>query len=297
LSDKIRKPLLLVMILMTLLMVSCASNKNETEDPVVAQVGSEKLHASELKIMLEAKRATVPENKQYEITPEMVMDEWINGTLISQEAKNRGYDKDAEIQRKVDQYLNTLLVDKMWKEEVEKKVDSVSEQEVSDFYNAVKDTDYKSKYSQLRMSLLTVKGEAEATELAKRARAGEDFAKLVEQYSIRKDLGLDGDMGYSRQEELPKQLAEVAFKMQVGEVSDPIKFEVGYSIVKITGKVEPGEYMPLGEKEQKQLEDRVLLEKRKQYALDFLDELKKNTEVFKFLHKYQDAIEPEGTSK
>jgi hypothetical protein len=41
----------------------------------------------------------------------------------------------------------------------------------------------------------------------------------------------------------------------------------------------------------------VLLEKRKQYALDFIDQLKKNTEVFKFLHKYQDAIESGGESK
>jgi parvulin-like peptidyl-prolyl isomerase len=294
---KIASALLLVAAGLALLVLGCASTSSDTEDPVVAQVGSQKLHASELKVLLDERRATAPENKKYEVTPEMVMDEWINGELISQEAKNRGYDKDPDIQRKVDEYLTGLLVEKMWTEEVEKKVDSVSEQEVTDFYNSVKDTDYKSKYPQVRLSLLTVRGAAEAMELAQRARNGEDFAQLVAQYSIRKDLGLDGDMGYSRKEELPKKLAEVAFNMQVGEISDPIKFEVGYSIIKITGKVEPGEYMPLDDKERKQLEDRVLLEKRKQYALDFIDQLKKNTEVFKFLHKYQDAIESGGESK
>lgn len=272
-------------------LLGCTATKEDTDDPVVAQVAEEKLYASDLKMMVEGRKAMVQMSMQSDITPELVMDEWINATLIAQEAKRRGLDEDEEIQKLVDDYLKGLLGQKMWETEIEGKVDSVTEEEIMEFYEAVKETEYKSMYPKMRMSLLTVKGLAEAGDLVERARAGEDFAKLVEEYSIRKDLGLDGDMGYHRKEELPDKLSEVAFNMKVGEVSDPIKFEVGYSVVKITGNVEAGDYIPLGEKEKAQLYERTLFEKRKQYASEFLNELKKNTTVFKFLHKYQEAIE------
>ncbi len=272
-------------------LLGCAATKEDIEDPIVAQVGEEKLYASDLKMMVVGRKAMVQMSMQNDITPELVMDEWINATLIAQEAKRRGLDEDEEIQKLVDDYLKGLLGQKMWETEIEGKVDSVTEEEIMEFYEAVKETEYKSMYPKMRMSLLTVKGLAEAGGLVERARAGEDFAKLVEEHSIRKDLGLDGDMGYHRKEELPFKLSEVAFSMKVGEVSDPIKFEVGYSVVKITGKVEAGDYIPLGEKEKAQLYERTLFEKRKQYATEFLNELKKNTTVFKFLHKYQEAIE------
>jgi len=273
-------------------LISCGQVSENPDDPVVAQVGEEKLTASQLKAIVDARKAMVGPTSAKDVTPDLVMDEWINSTLIAQEGKKRGLDQDEEIQRLLDDYLKGLLVQKMWEVEIEEKVNSVTEEEIQAFYEAVKDSEYKSLYPKVRMSLLTVKGLAEALDLAKRARAGEDFSELVAKYSIRKDLGLDGDMGYHRQEELPEKL-RVAFGMQVGEVSDPIKFEIGYSIIKVTGQVEAGEYIPLTDKEKAQLYDRALQEKRVQYANEFINELKKNTKVYKFLHKYQEAIESE----
>ena len=68
---------------------------------------------------------------------------------------------------------------------------------------------------------------------------GADFAETAEKYSTCSSAKDGGDVGfYEKSGSLVEELDEVAFSMKVGEISEPVKTQFGYHIIKVTGKVE-----------------------------------------------------------
>lgn len=75
---------------------------------------------------------------------------------------------------------------------------------------------------------------AKAGEVMKRATAGEDFAKLAQQFS--QDPGSakqGGDLGLSDRKGWVPPFADAAFSMNVGEIRGPVKSQFGYHILKL----------------------------------------------------------------
>jgi peptidyl-prolyl cis-trans isomerase D len=78
-----------------------------------------------------------------------------------------------------------------------------------------------------------------AEEIYARAKAGEDFAKLAEQYSD--DPGSKaqgGELGWATRESYVKPFADALFEMKKGEISGPVKTQFGYHIIELED-VEP----------------------------------------------------------
>jgi len=78
---------------------------------------------------------------------------------------------------------------------------------------------------------------AKATE--ERIKKGEDFAKLATELSD--DPGSKangGDLSFFARGEMVPEFSDTAFKLKVGDVSDPVKSQFGYHIIKVTGKKE-----------------------------------------------------------
>lgn len=79
--------------------------------------------------------------------------------------------------------------------------------------------------------------ENKAKEIVIRAKNGEDFAKLANNFS--EDQGTaknGGDLGFFDKGKMVKAFDETAFSMKPGEVSDIVKTEYGYHIIKVTDK-------------------------------------------------------------
>src|ERR1019366_1896021 len=77
---------------------------------------------------------------------------------------------------------------------------------------------------------------AKAEQILTRARAGEDFAKLAQEFS--QDPGSarqGGDLGMSERKVWVAPFADAAFSMQVGEIRGPVKTQFGYHILKLDG--------------------------------------------------------------
>ena len=79
-------------------------------------------------------------------------------------------------------------------------------------------------------------------ELAAAVRDGEDFAELARVYSEGPSGPRGGDLGFFGRGAMAEAFEEVAFGLEVGEVSDPVKTQFGYHIIKVEDrKTENGE--------------------------------------------------------
>jgi len=77
----------------------------------------------------------------------------------------------------------------------------------------------------------------EVTRALAEVKKGTDFAELAKQKS--KDPGAaaeGGDLGYFGKEQMVPEFAAVAFKLDKGQVSDPVKTQFGWHIIKVEDK-------------------------------------------------------------
>jgi peptidyl-prolyl cis-trans isomerase C len=78
---------------------------------------------------------------------------------------------------------------------------------------------------------------AKAQDLEKRLKAGEDFGKLAGAESDDTQSALNGgDLGNFGHGKMVPSFDEVAFKMTAGQISDPVKSQFGYHIIKLESK-------------------------------------------------------------
>ncbi len=88
----------------------------------------------------------------------------------------------------------------------------------------------------VKCSHILVEKQSQALEIFERLKKGEKFGKLAKELSI--DSGSakkDGNLGYFTRGMMVKPFEEIAFKLQIGEISEPIKTEFGYHIIKRFG--------------------------------------------------------------
>ncbi len=88
----------------------------------------------------------------------------------------------------------------------------------------------------VKCSHILVKKQSEALEILEKIKKGEKFGKLARDVSIDTGSGKkDGNLGYFTKGMMVKPFEEAAFKLQIGETSEPIKTEFGYHIIKRLG--------------------------------------------------------------
>lgn len=78
----------------------------------------------------------------------------------------------------------------------------------------------------------------QAEELQKRARAGEDFTKLVREYSEDPAARVNnGEYQFARGDDVAPQIKMAAFSMTTNQISDVLESPMGYHIVKLLEKI------------------------------------------------------------
>ena len=85
----------------------------------------------------------------------------------------------------------------------------------------------------IKCSHILVAKQSESLAILERIKNGEKFGKLAKKFSI--DSGSakkDGSLGYFTKGMMVNPFEEAAFKLQIGEISQPIKTEFGYHIIK-----------------------------------------------------------------
>ncbi len=125
-------------------------------------------------------------------------------------------------------------------------------------YIEIPESELQKKYDEmspeLKASHILIKDEKTAKDVLQKVKAGEDFAKLAEEYS--EDPGSaanGGDLGYFGTGVMTKPFEEAAYALKVGEISDLVKSEFGYHIIKLTDKKEVKPFDEMKDEIRKQL--------------------------------------------
>tara|TARA_B100000749_G_scaffold8517_1_gene6971 strand:+ start:336 stop:614 length:279 start_codon:yes stop_codon:yes gene_type:complete len=88
----------------------------------------------------------------------------------------------------------------------------------------------------IKCSHILVEKHSEAISLLERIQKGEKFGKLAKEFSI--DSGSakrDGSLGYFGRGKMVKEFEKSAFSLQTGQISEPVKTQYGYHIIKRLG--------------------------------------------------------------
>lgn len=90
--------------------------------------------------------------------------------------------------------------------------------------------------NKIKCSHILVTKQSQALEILEKIKNGEKFGKLAKEHSIDSSSAKkDGNLGYFTKGMMLKPFEQTAFKLQIGEVSEPVKTEFGYHIIKRFG--------------------------------------------------------------
>lgn len=108
----------------------------------------------------------------------------------------------------------------------------IEEEDAKEFFEENKD-----QLEVIKASHILVKTEEQAQTVLDRINAGEDFSELAKTLSVDKASGLlGGDLGYFTKGTRIPEFEDVAFNLEIDQVSDIVKTEVGYHIIKLVDK-------------------------------------------------------------
>jgi parvulin-like peptidyl-prolyl isomerase len=214
-------------------------------DQTVLTVGNEKVTAAEFEALIEA----LPEQVRTQARgpgKRQLAEQFAQMKVLAQEARLRGLDKSPTLQTRLAlQKENLLAAEVVGEIQKTAKVDDAA---VQKYYE-----DHKGEFqeAQARHILVKFKGSPVATregkpelteeealaksqELRKRLLAGEDFAKLAKEESDDTGSGANGgDLGTFKRGSMVPAFEEAAFTLPVGEVSEPLKTQFGYHLIKV----------------------------------------------------------------
>jgi foldase protein PrsA len=113
----------------------------------------------------------------------------------------------------------------------------ITDEELKTYFDENKDS--LGEAEQVKASHILVEDEATAKDIKQKLADGGDFAELAKEYSTdegTKENG--GELGFFARGTMVTEFDDVAFALPVNEISDPVKTDYGYHIIKVEEKKE-----------------------------------------------------------
>ncbi|MBI3207630.1 MAG: peptidylprolyl isomerase [Candidatus Solibacter usitatus] len=215
-------------------------------DTVVAMVGGRKITSADVDKILMSMPPSVRLN--YEKSPQGFLSTYFLLSKLVEEAEKTKIAEQDHI-KKVLEYQRTTTLAQLFIEE-RSRTTIVSKEELQRAYEA-----RKSEFTEAKVKIIYIpfvsgaaasvagaaksmtepQALAKAEGVVKKAKAGADFEKLVEENSEDPvSKGKKGDFGpVKKADKLPDAIKMAVFSLKVGEVSDPVRQPNGYYILKL----------------------------------------------------------------
>lgn len=193
----------------------------------LARVDGVEITEDDVRIALDDVGGEIPPQLEGEKRREYVLDYLIEMRLLARKAEADKLNEAPDFNRRLgylrDKALMEGLLTKVGRE-------ASTEAAVRQVYADVAKT--QGAEQEVRARHILVETEAEARAALKRVRSGEDFAKVADQIS--KDPGSrGGDLGWFTKDRMVPEFAEAAFKLQPNQISDPVKSQFGWHVIKV----------------------------------------------------------------
>lgn len=203
-------------------------------DKILARVNGIEIKEEDLNFMLETLNPQIARQFYSKEGREKLLKELVNQELFYCNAVEEKEFDDEEFKLELEKIKRTAL--KQYA--LRKLLSSVSatEEEAKTFYEEHKST-YQAEES-IRASHILIAEEDEkiGKEIIEKIKNGEAFEDLAKEYSNCPSSEQGGDLGEFTRGKMVPEFESAAFDMKVGEVSDLVKTQFGYHIIKVTDK-------------------------------------------------------------
>jgi len=243
-SSKMKYKVIIPIIIVCTIAVLFSGYRSITKAETVASVNGEKIKKTELY------------DAMVKANGDQVLESLISEKIVGLEAaKQNIVISDADVQTEIDKYYeyyggeegftlalesNGYTLDRLKKEiannlKVKKLLGpqiSITEDEMKTYFDENKALFAQEK--EVKASHILVDSLDTANEVKQKLANGGDFAQLAKDYSTdtgTKDNG--GDLGFFKSGTMTEEFDKAAFSLKVGEISDPVKTDYGYHIIKV----------------------------------------------------------------
>ncbi|MBT1070654.1 peptidylprolyl isomerase [Pelotalea chapellei] len=203
-----------------------------------------------------------------------MLDTMVIRELILQQASKEGVDKGPEIEEKMKDLKKRLIVEAYLKKKVE--TDSqVSDADLKKFYQ--QNIDKFKAGEQIKASHILVKTEKEAKDLLAQIKSGANFEELAKKHSVDSSAAKGGDLGWFGKGSMVPAFEKAALALKEGQVSDVVKSDFGFHIIKLTGK-RPAGTRPF-EEVKEQIKGAIMPTKQQEIFQKIKEDLKKDAKI------------------
>ncbi len=178
-----------------------------------------------------------PEKQGYFQNPQrraQLLDQMVSFELVYNFAKDNDYEKDevyiAQLEAAKKDLLTQTAINKILSEV------TVTDSETEEFYNANKDKFVVEQSVRAKHILVDV--EEEAVEIRKKISEGMTFEEAAAKFSSCPSNAQGGDLGSFTRGKMVPEFENAAYELALGEVSEPVKTQFGYHLIKVEEKTE-----------------------------------------------------------
>jgi peptidyl-prolyl cis-trans isomerase C len=199
---------------------------------IIAKVDGTAITEEDLKIALEELTPTLPQQMDAAQRRTYAIDYLIDLKIVAAQAAKDKIADTAEFKKRLGQTSDRLMMEALLTREGEK---GSSDEAMKKFYD---ETIKGLKPAQeVKARHILVEKEDEAKAAVDRLKKGEDFAKLAGELSKDPGSGKEGgDLGWFEKDRMVPEFAEAAFKLDKGGVSEIVKTQFGFHIIKVEDK-------------------------------------------------------------
>jgi peptidyl-prolyl cis-trans isomerase C len=199
-------------------------------DKVVARVNGTDIKASDIAIAEEdvgPNLAQMPPESRREYLTAYLTDM----TLVARAAEGRKLADSAEFQQRLAYYRNKILMELLFQSEAKA---AVSDGAMHQLYDEA--ARQMADQQEVRARHILVKTEDEAKAILAELKNGADFADLARRKSTDPGASEGGDLGYFPKDEMVPEFADAAFKLEKGQISEPVHTRFGWHVIKVEDK-------------------------------------------------------------
>ncbi|WP_028449116.1 MULTISPECIES: peptidyl-prolyl cis-trans isomerase [Chitinibacter] len=158
-----------------------------------------------------------------------IKDELVKNEVVYQEAIKKGLDKSPEAMAQLDMLKQRIVIGAYINQYV--KANPITDADLKKEYDKIK-ANFGGKEYKARHILVATEAEANAIEAD--LKKGKKFDELAKAKSLDKGSGAQGgDLGWSNPSAYVKEFGDALAKLPKGKISDPVKTQFGFHIIKL----------------------------------------------------------------